>query len=34
MSGGDVAPLEEQAVTELHKLFRLGLGSGHINKAT
>jgi len=22
MSGGDVAPLEEQAVTELHKLFR------------
>ena len=24
MSGGDVAPLEEQAVTELHKLFRCG----------
>ena len=24
MSGGDVAPLEEQAVTELHKLFRRG----------
>merc|ERR1719453_1708806 len=22
MSGGDVAPLEEQAVTELHKLFK------------
>ena len=25
MSGGDVAPLEEQAVTELHKLFRRGV---------
>ena len=25
MSGGDVAPLEEQAVTELHKLFRRAL---------
>lgn len=27
MSGGDVAPLEEQAVTELHKLFRRGPSS-------
>lgn len=31
MSGGDVAPLEEQAVTELHKLFRLGVWTWRIH---